>query len=121
MNYHSVNKVFSITASTGTTLSLNAAERNLKTKSSSDKCYYNTYLRKYELEYDSQGGTKQGFVSLRDCFLVFMMDNLVRLKYHSDPNPGENRSMQICTLPLTLKGVPKDASVVETWHDFDIL
>ncbi|VDI72180.1 Hypothetical predicted protein [Mytilus galloprovincialis] len=46
-----------------------------------------------------------------------MMDNLVRLKYHNDPNPGESRSMQICTLPITVKGMPKDALIVESWHD----
>ncbi|VDI78876.1 Hypothetical predicted protein [Mytilus galloprovincialis] len=45
------------------------------------------------------------------------MDNLVRLKYHNDPNPGESRSMQICTLPITVKGMPKDALIVESWHD----
>lgn len=46
-----------------------------------------------------------------------MMDNLVRLKHHVDPHPGESRSMQICTLPITLRGVPEDhVDVQQTWH-----
>ena len=28
--------------------------------------------------------------------------------------------MQICTLPITIKGMPKDAAVVDSWHDHQI-
>ena len=49
-----------------------------------------------------------------------MMDNLVRLKYHRDPNPGESRSFQLCTLPLTVKGIPTDSDQVAKWHDSQV-
>ncbi|CAC5372579.1 unnamed protein product [Mytilus coruscus] len=52
-------------------------------------------------------------LSIRDCILILMMDNLVRLKYHNDQDPGESRSMQICTLLITVKGMPEDALIVE--------
>jgi hypothetical protein len=28
--------------------------------------------------------------------------------------------MQICTLPITLKGLPKDAHIIDKWHDDNI-
>jgi hypothetical protein len=69
----------------------------MKEKANSDFCYYNTYLRKYSIEYETVGGLVHNKVNLRGCVLIIMMDNLVRLKYHKDPEPGECRSMQICT------------------------
>ncbi|KAJ8303147.1 hypothetical protein KUTeg_019543 [Tegillarca granosa] len=102
------------------TLSLNESEKRLKEKAISDFCYYNTYLKKYELTYESDCGIVQRPVNLWDCILIVLMDNLVRLKYHKDPEPGESRSMQICTLPITIKGLPKDARVVDNWHDANI-
>ncbi|CAC5385156.1 unnamed protein product [Mytilus coruscus] len=54
---------------------------------------------------------------LRECVLVLMLDNLVRLRFHSNPEPGENRSQQICTLPVTIKGLPHDSNVTREWHD----
>ncbi|KAJ8309906.1 hypothetical protein KUTeg_011771 [Tegillarca granosa] len=120
MNYHSINTVFSVSSFAGATLSLNESEKRLKEKAISDFCYYNTYLKKYELTYESDCGIVQRTVNLRDCRLIVLMDNLVRLKYHKDPEPGESRSMQICTLPITVKGLPKDARVVDNWHDANI-
>ena len=117
MNYHSASTVFSITSSAGATVSLNTSERRLKKKADSDLVYYNTYLKKYKLEYTSSAGKKEEMIGLRDCILILMMDNLVRLKYHNDPDPGESRSLQVCTLPITLKGVPRDAVEVDAWHD----
>ena len=69
------------------------------------------------MTYETSAGVKTGGVCIRDCVLIFMMDNLVRLKKRADPDPGECRSMQICTLPITIKGVPKDALECEQWHD----
>ena len=117
MNYQSIGTAFSIDSSYGATLSLNAAEKRIKEKASLEMCYFNTYVRRYQLEYNTVAGYVTNNVSLRQCLLVLMMDNLVRLKYHTDPNPGESRSMQICTLPITLRGVPKDhIDVQQTWH-----
>ena len=45
-----------------------------------------------------------------------MLDNLVRLTYVSDPNPGEKHSKQICTLPITLHGLPLDKEKTKSWH-----
>ena len=42
---------------------------------------------------------------------------MVRLKTKEDPNPGESRSKQICTLPITLQGLPKNALETKKWHD----
>jgi hypothetical protein len=120
MNYQSINVVFSVTSFSGATLSLNESEQRMKEKANSDFCYYNTYLRKYSMEYETAGGLIHNKINLRGCVLIIMMDNLVRLKYHKDPEPGECRSMQICTLPITLKGLPKDAHIIDKWHDDNI-
>ncbi|KAH3777828.1 hypothetical protein DPMN_179276 [Dreissena polymorpha] len=45
-----------------------------------------------------------------------MLDNLVRLRFTTDPNPGENRSNQINTLPITFLGLPIDSAITEKWH-----
>ncbi|CAG2191210.1 unnamed protein product [Mytilus edulis] len=117
MNYRSISTVFSFTSTSGATLSLNESEQRLKEKARSDLCYYNTYLKKHAIAYETVAGLIKKELSIRDCILILMMDNLVRLKYHNDPDPGESRSMQICTLPITVKGMPKDALIVESWHD----
>jgi hypothetical protein len=119
MNYQSISTVFHLTSSGGLTQSLPTAENKLKKNAVSEKTYFCTYLRKYPMTYHSLAGIKSVQVSLRDCVLVLMMDNLVRIKKHSDPDPGESRSRQICTLPITLKGLPLDSIQVETWHDKD--
>lgn len=48
-----------------------------------------------------------------------MMDNLVYLTLKSDPKPGEVRTNQICTLPITLKGIAKNSKEVLDWHGTD--
>ncbi|CAC5364010.1 unnamed protein product [Mytilus coruscus] len=69
----------------------------------------------------SNTGIADQLVNLRDCHLILMMDTLVRMTFRSDPNPGENRSGQLCTLPLTLQGLPKDSLVIDSWHTTDCL
>lgn len=54
---------------------------------------------------------------LRSCYLILAIDNLVRLTFKDDTPRGDNRSSQLCTLPITLKGIPKDAEYVSSWHD----
>ena len=56
-------------------------------------------------------------VSLRECHVILFMDNLVRLTVHEDPDPGCARTSQICTLPITLKGLPCDCYITNEWHD----
>ncbi|XP_045186732.2 uncharacterized protein LOC123544733 [Mercenaria mercenaria] len=117
MNFQCISTVFQVTSTAGATQSLRTAERKLKQESEIELTYYNTYLKKYPLTYTSSAGTKTDLVNLRGCILILMMDNLVRMKYHGDPNPGEHRSMQICTLPITVKGLPIDSIETETWHE----
>ena len=115
-NYHSVGTVFSITSRMGTTQSLKSAERRLKLYSDENLCYFNTYLKKYPLKNESVCGFKEDSISLQDCYLAFCVDNLVRLSFKR----SEIKSIQIATLPMTLKGIPKDTKVSESWHDDDI-
>lgn len=119
MEYHSIGSVFSVTGASGMTTSLKAAELKLEEKATNDQCYFNTYIKKHLLEYETSAGMVQANISLQECHLILMLDNLVRLKFRNDPHPGESRSGQICTLPITLQGLPKDAKLCEEWHDVD--
>ena len=47
-----------------------------------------------------------------------MLDNLVRFTDKKDPNPGV-RGNQLCTLPITVQGLPRDASLINKWHEAD--
>ncbi|CAC5402504.1 unnamed protein product [Mytilus coruscus] len=58
-------------------------------------------------------------VSMRDCIVIFYLENLLRLRVHADPDPGLNRTSQICTLPMTLKGLPRDSYITNLWHSLD--
>ncbi|CAC5365991.1 unnamed protein product [Mytilus coruscus] len=95
MHFKSVNSVFSITNSTGISTSLIRAERKIKERIVNDLCYYNTYLKRYPLRYETREGELENLVSLQECHLILMMDNLLRLITYSDPNPGENRTEQL--------------------------
>ena len=118
VNYHNITTVFNITSLTGVTTILRTGNRRLKKKSDDELCYYNTFHKTYPLMYTKQGDdtAKQHQVSLRDCHIIFMMDNLVHLANRTDPCPGEQPTKQVCTLPLTLKGVPADSVEVRSWH-----
>ena len=118
VNYHNITTVFNITSLTGVTTSLRTGNRRLKKKSDAEVCHYNTFHKKYPLIYTKQGDNmaKENQISLRECHLVFMMDNLVHLANRTDPCPGEKPTNQVCTLPLTLKGVPADSTEVSSWH-----
>ena len=55
-------------------------------------------------------------VSMRDCLPIFYLDNLLRLRGHGDPDRGTKQTTQLCTLPMTLKGLPRDSETVARWH-----
>ena len=116
IEYKSMGSVFDITSAAGTTSSLSRAESQVKSNTSKDLCYYNTYLKEHSLAYQTVAGEFKSCVSLRSCHLILMLDNLVRLQYIADPNPGEHRSKQLCTLPITLQGLPLDSSITQEWH-----
>lgn len=120
MRYRSLNTVFSVTRKSGATTSLKTAEKRLKERSLEDQCYYNTYIKLHDLTYETDGGLIEGQVSLRRCVLIAMWDNLLRLSYQRDPVPGDCRSHQICTLPITIQGLPEDSKIIESWHDHGI-
>ncbi len=48
--------------------------------------------------------------------MVLMMDNLFRWKFTVDSDPGESRSKQMNTLPITLQGLPIHSQLVESCH-----
>ena len=116
IEYKSVGSVFDITYATGTTSSLSQAEAQIKSNTCKDLCYYNTYLKQHHLKYETVNKELNSSINLRSCHLILMLDNLVRLQYIADPNPGEHRSKQLCTLPITLQGLPLDSSITQQWH-----
>ena len=117
IEYKSVSSVFDVTSSVGATTSLNAAETNLKKKSNEELCYFNTYLKQHKLRYISLSGQIREEVSLRQCHLILMFDNLVRIKSTRDHARGDTKSDQLLTPPITLQGLPLDAEITNTWHE----
>ena len=74
----------------------------------------------HSLTYETDGGlidSSHPSVNLRGCLLVVMLDNLLTLTFQKDPIPGHSRSHQICTLPITIQGLPENSKVTESWHD----
>ena len=122
MNFQNVSTVFSITSESGITMSLPAAEKKMKTIAVDDLRYYNTFLKRHPFTYNTQKGEAECLVSLRQCHLILMMDNLVRLKTREDSIRcrGDSRTHQLCTLPITIQGIPKDCAEVKKWHDSNI-
>ena len=115
-HFHSVTTVFEVTNASGATLSLVEAERQLKDRANNDLCYYNTFLKKYPIQLSATSDSDITYVNLRECILLFMMDNLVRLAKHQDTSRSESRSYQLCTLPLSVKGLPLTNNIIESWH-----
>ncbi|ESP02015.1 hypothetical protein LOTGIDRAFT_157148 [Lottia gigantea] len=89
-------------------------ENGVVLKTMNDQLYYQTFIKEYSMTYSSICGELTKPVSLRDCYMILMLDNLVLLKYHNDPEPGEHRSKQMCMLPITLQDISR-TSVKITW------
>ena len=117
MGNKSVETVFSITSGAGASTSLNVAERQLKAKALKDELYYEAYLKPYNMMYETDAGMVTKGVRMRDCLVILMLDNLVRLKHNDDPNRGENRSKQLNLLPITIQGLPKDSAILTQFHN----
>ena len=118
VNYHHTSTVFSITASSGISMSQKTGDRRLKEKAEDELCYYKTFVRKYPLLYQIADESYPDIhqVSMKDCHAILMIDNLVFLAQKSDPKPDEAKLNQICTLPITLKGIPKNSKELLEWH-----
>lgn len=119
MTYRNASSIFNLTSSAGATQSLTKAECSLKERSTSEILYYESILKKYPLTYKtiSELHPINKLVSMRDCHVNFLIDNLVRLTINNDPSRGESRSKQMNTLPVTLEGLPHDAYETTLWHD----
>ena len=118
VNYHNATSVFSITKASGITMSLRSAEKKLKKMANPERCYFRTFLKTYPLEYTRlQDLTpKTHNIRLRDCHIILMVDNLVRVQKARDPDQGSKKSAQLCTLPITVKGLPRDCNITNNWH-----
>ena len=114
--HHNIGAMFEITLQTGISQSLKTAEKRLKTSADREFCYFKTYVKKYPMSYEITAGRIHTEVNLRQCYNILGMDNLVRLTMKRDPLPSEGRTNQVCTLPLTVKGLPKDHVVCDLWH-----
>ena len=117
LNYKCITNLFKLTSEAGASQSQSKAERSLQERSTSEKLYYDAYLRPYDLQYETDAGLVIKTVRMRDTYVNLRIDNLVRLRFSDDPSPGESRSRQMCTLPVSIEGLPKDATIVQEWHD----
>jgi hypothetical protein len=116
VNYHNLQDTFQMTHQMGLTTSYNAAEKQWKEQATDDLCYYNYAIKKQALTYETVSGMQTYLVSLRDCFVIMMRDNLVTLTQKHDPEPGESRSGQICTIQGTDIGIPQDSLLFKEIH-----
>ena len=118
VNYHNATSVFSITQAAGISMSLSAAENRLKKLANPERLYFQTYLKCHPLHYESLNdkSTEHHLVSLRECHLIFLVDNLVRIQRKSDPEHGSKKTLQLCTLPITIKGLPRNSKITDSWH-----
>ena len=116
VNYHNITDTFQMTQMMGMTSSQNSAEKQWNARATDDLCYYNYAIRKWPLTYESESGKGAYKVSLRDCFKILMRDNLVTLTQKSNPEPGETRSGQICTIQGTDIGIPWNSTLFTEIH-----
>lgn len=115
IDYKAIKSVFDVTSSSGVTTSLSAAESKLKTKANDDVLYFNTYLKQHPLHYKTIANGSGTKINIRQCHVILMLDNLVRWRGVANPTPGV-KSNQMCTLPITLQGLPLDSAITEEWH-----
>ena len=80
VNYHNATTVFNIAQTSGISTSLISAEKKLKEQANKERLYFRTYLKHHHLAYHAltDGLVLPHEVSLRDCRLIFLVDNLVR-------------------------------------------
>ena len=116
VNYHRLTDTFKMTHMMGITQGERHAEYQWNMRATDELKYYNYAIRKYPLKYDSGGGFVEQHVSLRDCFVFAMRDNLVTLTEKSNPEPGESRTGQVDTIQRTDLGIPNDSLIVSRIH-----
>ena len=77
--HHNIGAMFSITSQSGASKSFKTARKRLKSASEKGNCYFNTYIKKFPIEYETMAGNVQNKIKLRQCYNILGMDNLVRL------------------------------------------
>ena len=117
LGYRSAGTTFRLTSRSGITMSENAAEKVLTTNSSSDKTHYNAIMKPHQYKYFAVDGQLKQEARMISCHVTILIDNLVRWKIKSDPNPGDCRTKQLDLLPVSLQGVPKDDIITKEWHN----
>ena len=98
MNFHNIGAVFYLTSKAGITMNHKGAELKVQDRAENDMRYYETYLKHYPLTYQTIAGMITNHVNMHQCHPILMLDNLVRLKTKEDPDPGESRIKQSCTI-----------------------
>ena len=118
VNYHAVSTVFSITAQSGATHSLKFENNWLQRRADTDQIYFETFLKKHPMIYQTRNEDQESekLVSMRECLAIIYLDNLLRYTGHRDPDRGKKQTSQLCTLPMTVKGLPRDSMTVARWH-----
>lgn len=113
----SITSMFDVTSHAKCTRSHSSAEVMLKALADPDTRLHYTYEKAHPLLYQPAGGTMAVHqVTLRDCHTVMMVDNLVRLAFRRDAEPGKKHTETLRTLPITREGLPKDSVTAEHCH-----
>ncbi len=116
INYHNISSTFKVTQAMGITAGQHFAEKDWRKRSTETAAYYNYAVRKVPLTYTTAAGEGCYLISLRDCYKIAMRDNLVTLTERANPDPGESRTGQICTIQGTDIGIPKDSVALLAFH-----
>ena len=85
VNYHCLTDTFKMTHMMGISQGERHAEYQWNMRATDELKNYNYAIRKYPLKYDSGEGFVEQHVSLRNCFVFAMRDNLVTLTEKSNP------------------------------------
>ena len=95
VNYHNATTVFGIAQSSWISMSLFSAEKRLKKQANKERLYFQTNIKQHLLEYEAltDGSVQPHAISLRDCHLIFLVDNLVRTQKKRDPESGRMKSI----------------------------
>jgi hypothetical protein len=117
MNSKCLSTLFKVTSSVGATMSLSSGEKQLKERTVGERLHYKTFQEPHLLTYTTDAGEVTKSVNLRQCYNILMMDNLVRMKFHADPLPGDCRSKELDMLPITIQGLPADSYEINAWHN----
>ena len=120
LGYRSAETTFSITSRSGASMSLSKAETSLTERADEDECYYCSFIKPHPFMYQNLDGAITNEVQMLSCHVTLLIDNLVRLKFKADPEPGMGHSNQLDMLPITLQGLPKDSLITKNWHDATI-